>query len=158
MAWASCGREKLALLQLPVLVKYRIALVGVPVPSDSSILSRYIDSEWADSLVGLSMKVPDYWWKEYTTHSLNDGRIVSFDVATQRWHLLLQTQEDGEDLYPMAYAAVCEYSDKQSSSFQDFVLPVEPIFEGGDEIDGGGTRYKRSSPEEWTQVQEGGGR
>jgi hypothetical protein len=34
---------------------------------------RYIDSEWADSLVGLSMKVPDYWWKEYTTHSLNDG-------------------------------------------------------------------------------------
>jgi hypothetical protein len=35
-----CGREKLALLQLPVLVKYLIALVGVPVPSDSSILSH----------------------------------------------------------------------------------------------------------------------
>ena len=34
-----CGREKLALLQLPVLVKYRIALVGVPVASDSRILS-----------------------------------------------------------------------------------------------------------------------
>jgi hypothetical protein len=33
------GREKLALLQLPVLVKYRIALVGVPVASDSRILS-----------------------------------------------------------------------------------------------------------------------
>ena len=78
------------------------------------------------------MKVPDYWWKEYTTHSLNDGRIVSFDESTQKWDLLLHTQEDGDDLYPMAYAAVCEYSDKQSSSFQDFVLPVDPIFEGGD--------------------------
>jgi hypothetical protein len=39
MAWASCGREKLALLQLPVLVKYRIALVGVPLARDSRILS-----------------------------------------------------------------------------------------------------------------------
>jgi hypothetical protein len=39
MAWASCGRKKLALLQLPVLVKYRIALVGVPVASDLRILS-----------------------------------------------------------------------------------------------------------------------
>jgi hypothetical protein len=92
---------------------------------------KYIDSEWADSLVGLCMKVPDYWWKEYTTHNLNDGRIFSFDESTQKWHLLLQTQEDGDDLYPMAYSAVCEYSDKQLSSFQDFVLPVEPILEGG---------------------------
>jgi hypothetical protein len=119
---------------------------------------RYIDSEWADSLVGLPMKVPDYWWKEYTTHNLNDGRIVSFDESSQKWHLLLHTQEDGDDLYPMAYAAVCEYSDNQSSSFQDFVLHVDPILEGGDEIDAGGTWYKRSSAEEWTQVQEGEGR
>ena len=91
---------------------------------------RYIDSEWADSLVGLSMKVPDYWWKEYTTHSLNDGRIVSFDDATQKWHLLLDTPEDGDDLYPMAYAAVCEYSNKQSFLFHEFFLPHKPIREG----------------------------
>jgi hypothetical protein len=42
MAWASCGREKLALLQLPVLVKYRIALVLVPLASDSRILSLVV--------------------------------------------------------------------------------------------------------------------
>jgi hypothetical protein len=34
-----CGRGKLALLQLPVLVKYRIALVLVPFASDLRILS-----------------------------------------------------------------------------------------------------------------------
>ena len=40
---------------------------------------RYINPEWADSLVGLSMKVPDYWWKEYTdTHSLNPVKLVFF--------------------------------------------------------------------------------
>jgi hypothetical protein len=117
-----------------------------------------IDSEWADSLVGLSMSVPDHWWKEYKSYGSNDGRIVSFDVPTQRWHLLLDTLEDGDDLYPMAYKAVCLYSNKQSSSFADFILPHKPIREGDDVIDAGGTRYKRSSAEEWTQVQEGEGR
>jgi hypothetical protein len=119
---------------------------------------KLIDSEWADSLVGLCMSVPDYWWKEYNSYNLNDGRIVSFDVATQKWFLLLDTIEDGDDLYPMSYKGVCEYCNRQSSSFQDFILPHKAIYEGDDQIDAGGTRYKRSSPEEWTQVQEGGGR
>ena len=35
---------------------------------------------------------------------------------------------------------------------------IKLIYEGDDQIDAGGTRYMRSSPEEWTQVQEGGGR
>jgi hypothetical protein len=61
-----------------------------------------INSEWADSLVGFFMSVPDHWWKEYKSYGNNDGRIVSFDVPSQRWHLLLDTLEDGDDLYPMA--------------------------------------------------------
>jgi hypothetical protein len=69
---------------------------------------QLIDSEWADSLAGLCMSVPDYWWKEYNSYNLNDGRIVSFDAATQKWLLLLDTIEDGDDLYPMSYKAVCE--------------------------------------------------
>jgi hypothetical protein len=44
-----CGREKLALLQLPVLVKYRIALVLVPLASDSRILSYMVEYEDGDS-------------------------------------------------------------------------------------------------------------
>jgi hypothetical protein len=104
------------------------------------------------------MSVPDYWWKEYNSYNLNDGRIVSFDVPAQKRLLLLDTVEDGDDLYPMSYKAVCAYSNRQSSSFQDFILPHKAIYEGDDQIDAGGTRYMRSSPEEWTQVQEGGGR
>jgi hypothetical protein len=89
-----------------------------------------IDSKWADSLVGLCMSVPDHWWKEYKSYNLNDGRIVSFDVDSQRWHLLLDTLEDGDDLYQMSYKAVCEYSNKQSFSFHEFFLPHKPIREG----------------------------
>jgi hypothetical protein len=89
-----------------------------------------IDYEWADSLVVLSMSVPDHWWKEYKSYSLNDGQIVSFNIPTQRWHLLLDTLEDGDDLYPMSYQAVCLYSNKRSSSFTDFILPHKPIQEG----------------------------
>jgi hypothetical protein len=123
-----------------------------------AVTKKLMDSEWEDSLVGLCMSVPDYWWKEYNSYNLNDGRIVSFDPPTQKWLLLLDTLEDGDDLYPMSYKAVCEYSNRHSSSFTDFILPHKPIREGDDQINAGGTRYKRSSSEEWTQVQEGGGR
>jgi hypothetical protein len=98
-----------------------------------------IDSEWADSLVGLCMSVPDHWWKEYKSCNLNDGRIVSFDADSQRWHLLLDTLEDGDDLYQMSYKAACEYSNKQSSLFHEFVLPHKPIRDGDDVINAGGT-------------------
>jgi hypothetical protein len=104
------------------------------------------------------MSVPDHWWKEYKSCNLNDGRIVSFDADSQRWHLLLDTLEDGDDLYQMSYKAACEYSNKQSSLFHEFVLPHKPIRDGDDVINAGGTWYRRSSPEEWTQVQEGEGR
>jgi hypothetical protein len=38
-----------------------------------------IDTEWANSLVGLHVRVPDHWWVSFKTSNLNDGKIVSFD-------------------------------------------------------------------------------
>jgi hypothetical protein len=74
-----------------------------------------ISVEWVESLIGLSMKVPDHWWDDYHGYKLHDGKIVSFDIDTQKWNLLLDTQEDGDDLYLMAYSAVYEYADEESS-------------------------------------------
>ena len=119
---------------------------------------RLMSTEWADSLVGLSMRVPDHWWEGYNSYFLNDGKIVSFDIDTQKWNLLLDTRDDGDDLYLMAYEAVCEYSNRQSSSFKEFQLPHQPLYHGEDQIDAGGVRYKRTPKEEWSQVEEGGGR
>jgi hypothetical protein len=36
-----------------------------------------IDSEWADSLVGLYMCVPDYWWQQYTCLKSSETTIVT---------------------------------------------------------------------------------
>jgi hypothetical protein len=38
---------------------------------------------WAKSLVGLSMKVPGYWWDGCNTYKLHDGTIDSFDVVNR---------------------------------------------------------------------------
>jgi hypothetical protein len=76
-----------------------------------------ISIEWAESLVGLSMKMPDHWWERYNGSNLNDGKIVSFDVVNQKWNLLLDDQDDDDDEYLMAYEAVCEYCNKQHSTF-----------------------------------------
>ena len=37
------------------------------------------------------MKVPDNWWAGYTGTNLHDGKIQSFDEASQKWNLVLDT-------------------------------------------------------------------
>ena len=113
-----------------------------------------IDIEWAESLVGLSMKVPDNWWVGYSGSNLHDGRIDSFDVVNQKWNLLLNTRDD-DDLYLMNYSAVCEYSDKGSSTLQEYQLPPDPFLVGDDEIEtADGTRYTSTPTEEWNRIDE----
>jgi hypothetical protein len=112
-----------------------------------------IDTCWAESLVGLSMRVPDHWWESYNGSNLHDGKIVSFDVVSQKWNLLLDTRDDGDDLYLMAYEAVCEYSNKESSTFNEYQLPYLVVREGDDAIESeDGTLYSLTPTKEWTRV------
>jgi hypothetical protein len=112
-----------------------------------------IDTCWAESLVGLSMRVPDHWWESYNGSNLHDGKIVSFDIVSQTWNLLLDTRDDGDDLYLMAYRAVCEYSNKESSTFNEYQLPYLVVREGDDAIESeDGTLYSLTPTEEWTRV------
>jgi hypothetical protein len=111
-----------------------------------------IDIEWAESLVGLAMKVPDHWWESYKGSNKNDGKIVSFDVVNQKWNLLLDDQDD-DDQYLIAYDAVCEYCNKQHSTFSRYFLPSELVLEGDDEIETeDGTLYSLTPSDEWTRV------
>jgi hypothetical protein len=75
-----------------------------------------IDIEWANSLVGLPVKVPDNWWVGYTGTYLHDGKLMAFDVVNQKWLIELDDQDD-DDQYLIAYDDVCEYSNKQHSTF-----------------------------------------
>ena len=110
------------------------------------------DIEWAKSLKGLSMKVPDNWWPGYNGRMIHDGKIDSFNVASQKWNLLLDTNDD-DDLYLIAYDAVCEYSNEQSSTYHEYKLPYQPVREGDDEIEvPDGTRYTSTARVDWSQV------
>ena len=101
---------------------------------------------------GLSIKVPDNWWPGYNDQILHDGKIDSFDPLTQKWNLLLDSNDD-DALYLMAYDAVCEYSNKQSSTFHEFQLPHQPVYEDDDEIEtADGTRYTATATSEWSEV------
>jgi hypothetical protein len=40
-----------------------------------------IDIEWANSSVGLPVRIPDNWWVGYTGSNLHDGKLVAFDVV-----------------------------------------------------------------------------
>jgi hypothetical protein len=46
-------------------------------------------TEWANSLVGLHMRIPDNWWVGYNGTNLNDGMIVPFYIDSQKWYLEL---------------------------------------------------------------------
>ena len=88
--------------------------------------TRPISSEWAETLVGLSTKVPESWWPGYKSHKLCDGRIDSYCPISQRWNLLLDTKED-DTLYLMAYEAIYKYADFDSSTYNKFQLTQQPF-------------------------------
>jgi hypothetical protein len=112
-----------------------------------------ISVEWVESLIGLSMKVPEYWWGGCNGYKLHDGKIDSFDIDTHKWNLLLDARN--EDLpYLMAYNAVSLYANEDSSTIEDYQLPRRVVLEGDDEIETEeGNRYTRMPTSEWTEVE-----
>ena len=111
-----------------------------------------INIEWAESLIGLSMKVPDHWWDGCRGYNLHDGKIESFDIDSQKWNLLLDSRDEPFP-YLIAYDAVCEYSDAYSSTFDEFQLPHGVVRDGDDEIETEeGIRYTRTPASEWSKV------
>ena len=68
-----------------------------------------IDAEWAESIVGLRLRVPDCWWVGYNSREANDGKLKSFDVSSQKWMLELDSDKGTE--YPIAYTAIYQYAD-----------------------------------------------
>ena len=87
-----------------------------------------IDQKWALSLVGLRLKVPEYWWPNYFGSTLYAGRIAAVDFSdkAERYFLLTLDNEEDNNLYPMRYDAVLFYADKEHRNHARFYLPEEP--------------------------------
>jgi hypothetical protein len=110
-----------------------------------------ISTVWAESLIGLYMKVPDYWWDGCNGYKLYDGKIDSFDIQTQRWNLILDARDEPFP-FLMAYDAVSMYVDEDSSTIDEYQLPYQAVFEGDDEVESDGCRYTRTATAELSRV------
>jgi hypothetical protein len=86
-----------------------------------------ISTDWAKLLIGLSMKVPENWWQGCKGFKLFDGKIYSFDIRAQKWNLLLDSRDDDDIMYLMAYEAVYEYADEDSSTYHEYQLTYQPV-------------------------------
>ena len=109
-----------------------------------------IDKEWAESIIGLRLKVPDHWWNNCSSRELHDGKIVSFDEAKQKWNLVCDSEPE-EVPYLMAYEAVYKYVDVSASTFGRYVLPSDPIGGNGFDrvvVEEGGVQYKFETTDE----------
>ena len=77
-----------------------------------------ISLEWAESLIGLSLKVPQNWWVGCTGYKLLD--------VSQKQILLLDAR-NYDDLYLIAYDAVYEYADETFSTFHKYQLAYQAV-------------------------------
>ena len=75
-----------------------------------------IDREWAESLVGLRLKVPEHWWDGFSGNTESEGRIaeVDFEDAAERFFMLELDEEEGCH-YSMRHDAVLHYADVEHS-------------------------------------------
>ena len=89
--------------------------------SSSSEAEATIDPRWASSLVGLKLKVPENWWKDYTRSTLCDAVVVQIDYANKDDRFFVIECEGHR--YNMRYDAVKKYANQNQRGFNKFILP-----------------------------------
>jgi hypothetical protein len=110
-----------------------------------------ISTEWAQPLIGLSMKVPENWWVGCKGFKLHDGKIDPFDIQSQKWNLLLDARDEPFP-FLMAYEAVYEYADEDSSTYHEYQLTYEAVRDGDEEIETEIAACTKTTWHEWNQV------
>ena len=82
--------------------------------------------EWAESLIGLPMAVPEYWWPGYSSSKLCLGKIASINTTTCELNcsLLIFKDKPGKR-YGMRYNTVRLYTDENKDTTR-FQLPSHP--------------------------------
>jgi hypothetical protein len=88
-----------------------------------------IDREWAESLVGLRLKVPGSWWHgEQNKKKLFPCKVAQVDFSqTQRRYFRVEVLEELGTLYSFRYDAIAGYVDTEHDTFKDFQVPAEEV-------------------------------
>jgi len=93
-----------------------------------------IDPQWAQTLVGLPMSVPEHWWDGCKGNTLFKCRIVGVNCRdTSERYFVFECEDDDDDYsndegqrFPMRYDAVYHYADSDHANYSKFNLPVIP--------------------------------
>ena len=84
-----------------------------------------IDEEWACTLIGLPMQVPNSWWNGYNkdNKTLNVGTIVGVDFDAPQSNYF-QLECTGE-IYAMRYDTIYLYADVNHANYEKYSLPPD---------------------------------
>ena len=94
---------------------------------------RIIDPEWAETLVGLRLAVPNHWWVGLRGNYLHQGCIELFFENTNQWQFVSDDVND-DNHYPVSYEAVVEYADAEAGTYPLYTLPPEPVYLPADRL------------------------
>ena len=73
-----------------------------------------IDAVWAESLVGLRVKVPDSWWVNCDGTKLYPGVIAAIDFTKPRQtHFQLNLDSELGAYYPIQHDSVFLFADEE---------------------------------------------
>ncbi len=103
-----------------------------------SVLSKVValDRQWAQTLVGLRLKVPDKWWDGCTGNNPNSGCIagVNFEDECSDRHFKFEIDDEQGAFYAMRYDAVFLYADEDQPGYSKYHLPSTPPADPGGEM------------------------
>ena len=95
----------------------------LPLPEDVALDKR---KSLIESLVGLHLNVPEYWWPDYHGKKKWTCVIESIDLEDdeERYFIVKCLGDPYPDKrYEMAYVDVQKYADREHTEFPDFYLP-----------------------------------
>ena len=77
-----------------------------------------INSEWAETLVGLCLNIPNKWWPGFRDGGINRGKIaaINLDLSSSCYFEVELNDEPGAH-YAMRYDSILLYADDKKPGF-----------------------------------------
>ena len=94
------------------------------------VASRFtLEKEWALSLVGIPLAVPEYWWPGHKGSKRCRGTIAFVDplARNQSYFALKLDDAPPDEVYGMKYSAVREYVNRSHPDFTHYHLRLPKV-------------------------------
>jgi hypothetical protein len=82
-----------------------------------------IDSEWAETLIGLHLNIPNKWWPGFSNGGINRGKIAAINYnPLSLYYFKVELDDEPGAHYAMCYSSVLLYTDDEQPDFSQFRL------------------------------------